>query len=292
MNKLPQPMVDDCGKASQLAGNKRLHKTSYPHLWHHMNAILRQYDRYESSCGNALLLWPSIISEELGAGLKKHYSNPIRSLAYIKDLRDSSLDCCPMCGSTFSSTLDHVLPKDVFPEWSIFSKNLVPACSCNTHKGVNFVGRRIVGERVLHPYYDRVLDFRLITCVLTPESVDYSQINVEIISCCPMCVKDYHAVQYHIDKVVAPNRIDKWIMARWAKIYREPRKVLNCLPRSTIANQADFERLISTFLEDQDNSYDSKNNWHSVLIHGILNSPGIIQCLYARHNHVITHGPI
>lgn len=62
---------------------------------------------------------------------------------------------CPTCGSLGGRSLDHALPRGLFPEFSIFRENLVPACTmCNTdEKGGTYRGRW--PERFIHPYYDR-----------------------------------------------------------------------------------------------------------------------------------------
>lgn len=62
---------------------------------------------------------------------------------------------CPLCGSLGGRSLDHALPRSLFPEFSILRENLVPACTmCNTdEKGETYRGCR--PERFIHPYYDR-----------------------------------------------------------------------------------------------------------------------------------------
>lgn len=64
---------------------------------------------------------------------------------------------CQLCGIDSSSTLDHYLPKNDFPEYSVFSKNLVPCCNvCNINKGNKWIenGKRLF----LNLYYDKILE--------------------------------------------------------------------------------------------------------------------------------------
>lgn len=43
---------------------------------------------------------------------------------------------CQNCGLTHANTMDHYLPHEKFPEYSIHAKNLIPCCSeCNEKKG-------------------------------------------------------------------------------------------------------------------------------------------------------------
>ncbi|WP_338704088.1 hypothetical protein V2W30_40055 (plasmid) [Streptomyces sp. Q6] len=61
---------------------------------------------------------------------------------------------CLLCGNSEVSSLDHHLPKDALPLYTITPANLVPACSkCNQMKG-DRIGAT-AGVRTLHPYYDR-----------------------------------------------------------------------------------------------------------------------------------------
>ncbi|MCB5179810.1 HNH endonuclease [Streptomyces antimicrobicus] len=62
---------------------------------------------------------------------------------------------CPMCGHGMVRTLDHFLPKRLFPALCVDPLNLVPACAdCNHVKG-----ERIPADAettLLHPYLDRI----------------------------------------------------------------------------------------------------------------------------------------
>ncbi|MFD9595932.1 hypothetical protein ACFWA9_24735 [Kitasatospora sp. NPDC059973] len=61
---------------------------------------------------------------------------------------------CLLCGNSEIGSLDHHLPKEMLPLYTICPVNLVPACGkCNQMKGdrIGATG----GQRTLHPYYDR-----------------------------------------------------------------------------------------------------------------------------------------
>lgn len=61
---------------------------------------------------------------------------------------------CLLCGNSEISSLDHHLPKDALPLYTICPVNLVPACGkCNQKKG-DRIGAT-ASQRTLHPYYDR-----------------------------------------------------------------------------------------------------------------------------------------
>ena len=62
---------------------------------------------------------------------------------------------CPLCGHRDVTTLDHYLPKTVFPLLCVTPANLVPACSeCNKAKLASTSAT--AGDQTLHPYFDDV----------------------------------------------------------------------------------------------------------------------------------------
>ncbi len=64
-------------------------------------------------------------------------------------------EICPYCGQRTVDTLDHYLPKSVFPALAVTPINLVPACSaCNKTK-LDFQPPD-AKDLILHPYYDDV----------------------------------------------------------------------------------------------------------------------------------------
>ena len=64
---------------------------------------------------------------------------------------------CPLCVQRSVTTLDHHLPKALFPALAVTPLNLVPACSdCNKAKlGASPDTAR---DAPLHPYYDDLVD--------------------------------------------------------------------------------------------------------------------------------------
>jgi hypothetical protein len=61
---------------------------------------------------------------------------------------------CPFCGGIgHVKTLDHYLPKSIFPAYSVLPHNLVPSCrDCNTGKNASFATQ--AQDQALHPYLD------------------------------------------------------------------------------------------------------------------------------------------
>ncbi|MGB3838704.1 MAG: hypothetical protein WA930_06290 [Rhodanobacter sp.] len=79
-------------------------------------------------------------------------------------LKRISVARCPFCGISESSTLDHYLPKERYPEFSVFPKNLVPSCAvCNTRKRDRILDVGTNVRMFLHPCYDVIPDMAFLT---------------------------------------------------------------------------------------------------------------------------------
>ncbi|MDH7971278.1 hypothetical protein QH494_03720 [Sphingomonas sp. AR_OL41] len=67
---------------------------------------------------------------------------------------------CPYCLLRQPTSLDHFLPKDFFPEFSVLAWNLVYVCDpCNRKKGNRFV---VAPRDVINPYFDEMPDTALL----------------------------------------------------------------------------------------------------------------------------------
>jgi hypothetical protein len=67
---------------------------------------------------------------------------------------------CPYCLLRQPKSLDHFLPKDFYPEFSVLGWNLVWVCDpCNRKKGNRFVG---TPREVINPYFDVMPDTALL----------------------------------------------------------------------------------------------------------------------------------
>lgn len=127
------------------------------HFAPHAVAWAQAYKDYRQAKGDpwqleAVAFTPSIRQQQLDLYETRRNGGPLRRIRATKGLKN-----CPMCGSPTIGTLDHYLPKDSFPEFSVMPSNLLPTCSmCNSGgKGRIFKGTA-PGERFLHPYYDTV----------------------------------------------------------------------------------------------------------------------------------------
>lgn len=118
------------------------------------NRVAEAYSRYEQK-GRKLHRMdplPGLYPRQVEALLHCYKPTVPRDIVYKKILALSYW--CPYCTIVQVQSLDHYLSKASFPEFSIFPKNLVPACdSCNTPgKRHKEDGRRVL----VHPYFDEL----------------------------------------------------------------------------------------------------------------------------------------
>lgn len=97
------------------------------------------------------------IHPDLKCALINCYKSDTSAVKLIKKKIKSTIDYrrkCLSCGVDTESALDHYLPIEKFPEFSINFKNLIPICSlCNSAKGKKYIDEEN-NRMFLNYYYD------------------------------------------------------------------------------------------------------------------------------------------
>jgi hypothetical protein len=151
MRTIPSPDIDPEQAFENIIGRKNLVNRN---LLNELKEIV--FEAYGDYSANLNTLRPFFFEDNAIEALLKCYTS--NTLA-LKDLRDTILNLagsvCPYCGVDRPKTLDHFLPKECFPEFSVYSLNLIACCgSCNLAKDEDYTqnGRRFF----LHMYLDRI----------------------------------------------------------------------------------------------------------------------------------------
>lgn len=265
MKKLDLPLHDDVDAAQILSVNPRL--KSYPLLSEHLAAITKRYSEYNEAEGNPWVLrGPLPLPTTLGDAMRAHYESAPTGLEFIAHMRyEASPDVCPMCGSFGTGTLDHLLPKSIYPEFAFFSHNLVPACSCNSLRGEHYQGLAD-DARTLHPYFDSCLRERLVY-VRFSGSFDNPTTCIEVThDGIPNNI--YPALKYHIDTVLMKTGLLVWASRTWAKIQRDPETILFNIPQDELDEQHILDA-VRARCKAADADYGTANNWLSMVLWGI-----------------------
>lgn len=159
--KLIAPVVDDDDFFENVLAQRRKGKNKvYFELI--SKGWLERLKAYDSFGGDPTKISHSIVKVEDKDKFINLYSDTSEGsfhAPYIYKLRRpaSRLSLCPACGEEGTpNTLDHYLPKDKFPEFSIHLKNLVPMCDiCQGIKLESFIDSG-GQKRFLHPYFDAI----------------------------------------------------------------------------------------------------------------------------------------
>ncbi len=265
MNRLQLPsFFDDHAALRALAKNWRV--ASYPSLSAHTTAILDGYTQYVTAKGNAALITKVSLPPKIEGFLQRHYDAPPKDIGYISEIRNKSgANTCPMCGSMHCNTLDHILPKTKFPSFAIFGLNLVPACNCNSWRGQTLLGAH-KGERILHPYFDDILGQRLVSARFD-DLGEVPSISLQLLlsTAHPL----YSAVSFHTKNVVEKTLVKNFLRKLWVKLIQRPGLIIYELSTDPPTRNALVE-ILNRERERLDDLYDSKNNWHSIFLSGLL----------------------
>lgn len=127
---------------------------SYLFLSESYGEIQQAYKEYLIEKGSPYLKSINLNTEQIRC-LHSAYKSSSKKfkLGWIDCIREQHIGSCPMCGSSDVGTVEHYLPKTPFPEFSIFSFNLLPSCSiCNSKRGSKHDNN--VKSQLLHPIFD------------------------------------------------------------------------------------------------------------------------------------------
>lgn len=277
MNKLDRPIFDDFAALQNIGNNDRL--DSFPHLRGAAPTISTGYQRYLDAEGNSRAIVQVTLPEIVKGFLKGHYKSPPLALSIIKQTREQTeADLCPMCGSFHTGTLDHFLPKEDYPEYAVFTANLVPACKCNTRRGRAVFGDE-EGERFLHPYFDKCLSRRLLQAVIEePGSTPIISTRLLLNEHDP----EYAAASFHHKFIADKTSLHRHLRNRWVKFCRKPSTVIRELRQNPVS-RVSLARILIDDIHDLDEELGGKNNWNSIFGVGLLNRP-VFDWIWSRLN--------
>ncbi|MEP7706532.1 hypothetical protein [Paraglaciecola sp. 25GB23A] len=289
MKKLPLPVQNDERYLTSLASNHKLTSIN-PHLRVNADSIKAQYAHYMQQLGNAWNIIPNVITDELKSALIKSYeTRQDDELKFIKNMRDTIDETCSMCGGKFPWSIDHVLPKSDYPEWAIFSKNLVPACRCNIRRGTLLKGSPATNARVLHPYFDDEFETRQLSCLITTTN-HFRWIKVEIVYIQPNHPA-INSIKYHVENIVKRSGLEKYLSRTlWSKLMNQPGLAIRGLYERETLTVANVIHLIEQDLRWFDDRTGTPNNWDSIFLHGLLNSPRVVDFVTQHHNQFVLNG--
>lgn len=261
MKYLGIPRYDDLEKIRELSKKDNL--DSFPMLAENLELIENEYEHYVRVNGDVTLLNPPLkLDAHLEEGLKADYSRNLKALAYIAEIRDElSPDVCPMCGSFGTGQADHFVPKKTYPEFSLFARNLVPACKCNQTKLTAY--KNADGARILHPYFDKSLGERILYLEFSGDMIA-PDMAIEL----TLPYKTNANAKYHVSSIVARGNVLNWASKEWSKIKARPSGTIFQKDNGNFTT-ADIKKMLEKAFLNFDRDYGTPNNWKSMFYYGL-----------------------
>ncbi|UAN51624.1 MULTISPECIES: HNH endonuclease [unclassified Serratia (in: enterobacteria)] len=102
---------------------------------------------------------PDVTKEEMEDLYESSFSQSkiVRKKYYDKIKLNAKYDICPYCAQRNVSTLDHYLPKSLYPKLVVNPLNLIPCCmECNHIKREHYPKNN--EEQILNPYFDDLIE--------------------------------------------------------------------------------------------------------------------------------------
>lgn len=255
-------VLDQCGKPGWAGFRAR---------WLTATAAYRQFS------GNPWKVSPQQFEESEQLALRGLYDTRRRSgaIARIRKGPEDGYRSCPMCGSSGGRSLDHALPRQDFPEFSIVRENLVPACTiCNSNeKGTTYRGSA-PPERLIHPYYDHwaskaiwIVEFGSDLDAVVPRAVPHGDLTDE----------QRRVVEFHLSTVLG-GEWEESSRRYWATL---PQQIQQRIDGSATPKKVrqDLEKRLAEKEFEQ-----GLNGWHPALLRGVLNDDRIPDYLADRVN--------
>ncbi|MBY5523567.1 HNH endonuclease [Rhizobium leguminosarum] len=248
-------------------------------VWSPYSATWSQaYRNYDSVNGDPWRIAPVGFAEE--EAKKQHALFKSRSgrggpIGRIRSR--GGLKCCPMCGSPMTGSLDHYLPKEVYPEFSIYSKNLVPACpACNSGtKGLTYHGKE-PSERFLHPYFDKMASAPIWRVVVKPPFAAPA-FEAEVLPDLPP--SQQAQIAFHLAHILG----EQFHLNMATSFDCVPQQVRDDLERTPVVDFAAAQMALGRLLRSAVTT-GSTNGWGAALCRGMLSDYAVIAHIAAQAN--------
>jgi len=245
-----------------------------------LRPIFKQYARVRALRCDATkvpLLAPAIPAD-LKGDLEAYFKSKRDCLRYIRFIRrELSPEVCPLCGSKSSSSVDHMLGRAMFPELMLLSLNLVPACSCNSVRRVHHT------QSALHPYFDKLLEKRIVTAIFRGP---YDAPTIAVVPTHNLTTDMRARVAAHVESVLIPNNVVNFLTKRWRYTVEAPLKSLSLVVGATSVQVLSALRRRR---DDAENDTQTPNNWESILYHGMQGDARVVRRLVRQLSGIPIH---
>ncbi len=274
--KLSPPTEDSVDLVRRIIGERVKHKEFYNKI---EQVLISQAEQYKAVRGNPESLNPIDLKnytktdEEadqrktslIGLYSPKENKLPYSQLEHMR--KKNGLVVCPSCGEDGRPrTLDHYLPKDIYPEFSIVLLNLIPMCDwCQGEKLAEYItsdGRK----RYIHPYFDDV-DRPIISITFTAPFITPV---ISIAICEKISEELKRLVASHLEGINFLERFKEFFNTKFIGILRQAKK---CREPEGIKLSILLQKYLEMDIEN------SKNSWNVIVYRSILSDKLMMEYL-------------
>lgn len=225
--------------------------------------VVKAYRDYIVSCAQGVV--PIGLCKRDKELMELAYSSKAKAagLDWINRLHDGhDLNFCPLCGGPGCRTIDHHLPDASYPEFSVFSRNLVPSCSsCNPKR--NNSNQHGAALLTLSPYFDHAaLDcIRLYTEIQPPYSDPTFGYKVKLQ---PFNAALSARINNHLATCIDDAAFVTWTKGQWSDMYSQ---------------RASRHSTVGSFVAELTDNLNAEvqlgngNSWNASLVRGLLRNP-------------------
>lgn len=180
---VPKNILHDVGQSMRNGKNHR-NRDNYTKNEIELNSKFDEYSQKALENNLEGLSSPLNLSREESASIRSLYESgkSVQQIiwAELTKLNNNQKIVCPICGENFAEELDHYVPREIYPEFSIHILNLIPTCHyCNRKKHTAWLDAN--GKRIIfNAYFDTpTTDFIYNVDVVITNNYPYLSISID-----------------------------------------------------------------------------------------------------------------
>ena len=199
------------------------------------------------------------------------YSCKTKEMKYLEDMRyNNGLRCCPFCGILEIGTLDHYLPKEKYPLYSILKNNLVPMCAgCQPKKGMKTPTEN---KRFLHPYYDSFIDNFEHNIIFNIDKTHHTILFELERDDCLLTTDQKKIVEYHYNKLLNKDKYENHFKTLWESFR-------GAYLKRDYANITALEDALKTAEKTSRQNSQTYNDWDTIFYRSLIKDTNAVKYL-------------
>lgn len=229
--------------------------------------LYNDYDTAHNANNHVSLIPNGYVNQEK-TDLLKLYTSGNSRLVKLKNsittvLDNRAMNTCQYCTIAPIGSLDHIVPKGEFPEFSVNPKNLLPACTtCNSHKNENWKENN---KTIFLNLYTDILpndQYLFVDLVITANNI---QPTFELRNVNNINPDFFELLENHYSRLQLPQRFKK----ESHKIISEFTNLISA--SSHLLNENQIKQFVLTKI-NEDKSVFGSNYYKSILEETLINN--------------------